>query len=220
MRPAREDAMIRLRDIMTTDVVSVSPDLTIRDAMELLSSRHLSGVPVVAAGKVVGVVTATDLMEFAADLPGAPTERPEQQEEGEWAAAEEEGEGGEVEVEGTEPSATYFTELWTDVGADTDVRFANTSGPEWNALDEHTVAEAMTRAPIRCLTPDTPVPAAAEFIGMHNVHRVLVMDGERLVGIATASDISKAVADHRLTSRTYVFGNDSRFDKRGWQRRE
>ena len=39
--------MLKLRDIMTRDVVSATPDMTIRDAMQLLSERHLSGAPVV-----------------------------------------------------------------------------------------------------------------------------------------------------------------------------
>ena len=32
--------MLRLRDIMTTDFVTVSPELTIRDAMALLATRR------------------------------------------------------------------------------------------------------------------------------------------------------------------------------------
>jgi len=39
--------MLRLQDIMTRDVVTVSPELTLRDAMELLTSLHISGAPVV-----------------------------------------------------------------------------------------------------------------------------------------------------------------------------
>ena len=43
--------MLRLRDIMTTDVVTVSPESTIREAMELFASRHISGAPVVAGNR-------------------------------------------------------------------------------------------------------------------------------------------------------------------------
>ena len=60
--------MLRLRDIMTRDVVSAAPDMTIRDAMELLSERHVSGAPVVDGGKVVGIFSATDLLDLLADL--------------------------------------------------------------------------------------------------------------------------------------------------------
>jgi CBS domain-containing protein len=32
--------MLRVREIMTTAVVSVAPDLSVRDAIELLATRH------------------------------------------------------------------------------------------------------------------------------------------------------------------------------------
>ena len=57
--------MLKLRDIMTRDVVSAAPDLTIREAMELLSERHVSGAPVVDGGKVVGVFSASDLLALS-----------------------------------------------------------------------------------------------------------------------------------------------------------
>ena len=61
--------MLRLRDIMATDVVAISSEATVREAMELLSRHHVSGAPVVNGSTLVGVVSATDLMEFAAALP-------------------------------------------------------------------------------------------------------------------------------------------------------
>lgn len=67
--------MLRLRDIMTTDVVTLTSDTTLREAMELFAHHHVSGAPVVAGGRIVGVVSATDLMMFAASLAGVPTPR-------------------------------------------------------------------------------------------------------------------------------------------------
>src|SRR5690606_28747092 len=55
-------SMLKLRDIMTRDVTTLSPDLPLRDAMELLVSEHLSGAPVVSDGKLVGVISASDLL--------------------------------------------------------------------------------------------------------------------------------------------------------------
>ena len=189
--------MLRLRDIMTKDVVTVSPELTVRDAMVLFAGRHLSGAPVVASGKVVGVISATDLMEFASSLPGIPTERPSSQEEEEWEEPIEEL--GEDEA----PQA-YFADTWEDAGADVTERMGEVSGPEWNALEEHTVTEAMTRA-LFSLPPNTAVELAAQRMREAGVHRVLVMQDAELLGIVTTKDISNAVADHKLTARTYVF---------------
>ena len=63
--------MLKLRDIMTTDVVTASPELSLREAMDLLSSRHITGAPVVAGGKVVGVFSASDLLAFLSDFDGS-----------------------------------------------------------------------------------------------------------------------------------------------------
>ena len=190
--------MLRLRDIMTRDLVTVSPDLTIRDAMVLFSERHISGAPVVANNKLVGVVTLTDLVELASAMPGVPTERPEQ---AEW---------GEIEdplawVDDEASPVAFYTDLWDDAGADVRERIAETDSPEWNALEEHTVGEAMNRR-IASLTPDTTVEDAAETMRRAGIHRVLVLDGGKLVGLVSTKDVSDAVADHRLTNTRFVFG--------------
>ena len=65
--------MLRLRDIMTTNVITLDPNLSIREAMEVFTSKRISGAPVIAGGEVIGVVSATDLLQFAAALPGVPT---------------------------------------------------------------------------------------------------------------------------------------------------
>ena len=198
--------MVRLRDIMTTEVITIPFDVSIRDAMSILSTRHISGAPVVDGTGIVGVVTATDLMAFAAELPGAPAETFPP------AALEEPTpDSNQFEPPGEEPFATFFTEMWEDAGADTSVRMSQTAGAEWNVLDEHTVAEAMTRAPLFHAGSDEPLPAAAAFMRLHDVHRLLVMDDSRVVGIVTTTDIANAVADHKLRERAFVFGRESHF---------
>src|SRR4051812_8541983 len=67
--------MLRLRDIMTTDVITLDPDVSIRQAMSLFTSIRISGAPVVAGNDVIGVISASDLVQFAATLPGRSTER-------------------------------------------------------------------------------------------------------------------------------------------------
>jgi CBS domain-containing protein len=196
--------MTRLRDIMTRDVVSVSPDVTIRDAMSLLSTRHISGVPVVAGRDIVGVITSTDLMAFAAELPGAPVERDSDRD----AVGEPEVRAPHLEME---PPGEFFRELWEDVGTDVTVRFSNVNGAEWNVLDEHTVEEAMTRAPICSMTADASLQAAAQFMRLHAIHRVLVTEKGKLVGIVTSTDLANAIAGRKLREPTFVFGKESHF---------
>lgn len=191
--------MLRLRDIMTTAVETVEPDLSIRAAMELFADRHISGAPVVDGGKVIGVVSATDLLGFAASLAdvteGAPAED----------AASRGRENGTGWDEETEPSAGYFSALWQGVDLG-EALAADPEAPERNALDEHTVAEAMTRSTLHRMSPDTPVESAAEHMRRAEIHRVIVMDGDKLVGIVSTMDIVKAVGRHQLTALRYVFG--------------
>jgi CBS domain-containing protein len=52
-----------VKQIMTKDVVSVSPDSSVRDLARLLIERRISGVPVVdAEQRVVGIVSEGDLL--------------------------------------------------------------------------------------------------------------------------------------------------------------
>ena len=53
----------RVRDIMTTDVVQVSPDANVSHIALLMSEYGISGVPVVDdGGQVLGVVTELDMI--------------------------------------------------------------------------------------------------------------------------------------------------------------
>ena len=180
--------MLRLRDIMTTDVVTVSPETTLREAAELMARRHMSGAPVASDGSVLGVVSATDLLTFVALMPGVPVEH-------------DAGDGEDIlddeplPPEGAEPPAAFFAALWADTGNDVNDRFQDGTGSEWNALEEHTVSEVMNPA-VYALPPEASVEDAASFMRSADVHRVLVMDGERLAGIVTTKDITNAVANH------------------------
>ena len=49
-------------DLMTTRVVTVRPQTTVREVASLLVTHGISGVPVVAGGIVVGMVTGGDLV--------------------------------------------------------------------------------------------------------------------------------------------------------------
>src|SRR5580704_3928975 len=51
------------RDVMTTPVISVTPATRTRDAIELMLTHHLSGLPVLdEQGKLVGVLSEGDLI--------------------------------------------------------------------------------------------------------------------------------------------------------------
>lgn len=54
---------MKVKDVMTTDVVTVRPDTSFKDTVELLVENRVSGVPVVdAQDRIVGLVTEADLV--------------------------------------------------------------------------------------------------------------------------------------------------------------
>ena len=120
------EPLITLREIMRPDVVTIAPELSVRAAMRLFAGRHISGAPVTAGHAILGVVSATDLMDFAASLPGVPTERLS-------AAGGDEYEPGVEWEEVAESPAAYFAERWSDAEAELESRFEQLEGPEWGS---------------------------------------------------------------------------------------
>ena len=68
---AREVARVKRHEFgIVTDPITVTPDMTVRDAIALQRQHGISGLPVVQGGKVVGIVTNRDLrFETRMDLP-------------------------------------------------------------------------------------------------------------------------------------------------------
>lgn len=50
-------------EIMTRDVVTASPDITVAEGMRLMTDHHIRHLPLVEGGKVVGVVSIGDLVK-------------------------------------------------------------------------------------------------------------------------------------------------------------
>src|ERR1044072_2441301 len=179
-------AMTHVKDIMSTQLIVVSPDLPLRDLVDLLAAEHVGGAPVVSGGKPVGIITLDDVVSFQASLRGVPAVGPEESVWGEEPAAEPE----EDEGTGSEP----FLHAWSDAGADLTERFEEVSGPEWDFLAEHTVEEAMSRR-LWTAAPGDTVEKAARKMSRAEVHRLLVMDAGRLPAIVTASGVARGAAD-------------------------
>ncbi len=57
--------MLRAKDIMTQDVITIGPDETIYDAVNLLYNKRVSGLPVVdSENKLVGIITENDVLNL------------------------------------------------------------------------------------------------------------------------------------------------------------
>ena len=180
--------MLTLSQIMTRDVVTVTPEMTLRDAVELFTAKHISGAPVLSGHVVVGVVSATDILEFAASIPEPSNRQPDISS---WSEDENEVEHADAIL------GSYYLDLFA--GDDDDVAGRIGAPAEVDVLDAHTVDEVMTHNAI-ALSPNDSVLSAANVMRGHAIHRVLVVDQGKLVGILSTLDLARVVGEHRLTT--------------------
>lgn len=175
--------MLTLRDIMTSDVVYTAPDTPISEVVAILRTEGITGVPVLLRNRVVGVISASDILEFTQSDPDSL----EQPAPDSWDETEEAG-GSGIELESGfswPDEEEEYTEEFDEL--EEDVELAST----------YTAADIMTRN-LCALPPDTPIRTAAQRMVRLGVHRLLVMEGGKLVGIVTSMDFLRAVADGRL----------------------
>ena len=78
-----EAAPVPVREVMVEDPVSVSPETSTLDAIELMRERQIGALPIVREDQLVGIVTERDFVEIAGQLlddslggPTAPHEPP------------------------------------------------------------------------------------------------------------------------------------------------
>lgn len=60
----RRGLMLKAKEIMSVNVITVTPETTVADLARLLASNNISGAPVVdSSGSLLGVVTESDLID-------------------------------------------------------------------------------------------------------------------------------------------------------------
>ena len=184
--------MPTLQDLMSREPLVLEPEMSLREALGELTSSGVSGAPVVTVGdRLVGVLSASDILDFQESNPSVPSRRSQQDAPEEWDPV------GSWEDDMSEPPSAYFRVMWDDSSADLVERLAETESPEWDLLGEHTVGEAMTRR-VLALSPDTDVAEAARVMVGRGVHRIIVTEDEALVGIVSSLDFVRAVAEGKL----------------------
>jgi len=62
---------ITVKDVMTKDVVTVNDTTPIEEAARIMADNKIGGLPVIRDGKVVGIITETDLFKLFIELMGA-----------------------------------------------------------------------------------------------------------------------------------------------------
>ncbi len=169
--------MRTVRDVMQTDIIGVRKGTSAQELVELLDEEGISGVPVLDTDdRVLGVVSRTDVVRMLAKEP-------------EIGAAEDFWEmlGRDATGEADDPGA-YF--LSPESGS---LFLPASQTLQGNPAQETPVEDIMTPVAFN-VDPGMTVPELAHFLVSGKIHRALVLEGGRLVGIVTAFDVLRAVA--------------------------
>ncbi len=181
--------MVTVRDLMQRDVVTAAPEMTVREVARILADEGISGVPVVTeSGEVLGVASSSDLVRLAAE------EQEIRISSAHWTPPRATGEDDDEPTdEYDDPFASFF--LPEDAPVLT---------PEWHLADESegpldrlTVSDIMTPVSFS-VRPEASVVELAEFLVRGRIHRAVVLDDGRLLGIVTTMDVLRALADGRV----------------------
>jgi CBS-domain-containing membrane protein len=140
--------------IMTSPVVTVTPDTSVKEIAETLYRSRISAVPVVDSGRLVGLVSEADLLhrsEIGTDRFSAPES---------W---------------------------WLRL-------FSTDRTPEQYVKSHGRRARDIMTRDVATVGPHTPVAEIATLLETRGIKRVPVVDGERLVGIVSRSNLVQALA--------------------------
>ena len=164
--PTRSLEMLRAKDLMKTNPVSIRRDAGIREALELLTDRGFGAAPVIdEAGRPIGVVSCTDILIH----------------EREYAHHASTPDYGISRCDCTDWD--LFPERWWSEEASIEV------------VDPTTVGEIMTPA-VFTVALDTPAREVVRRMLKLKVHHLFVSDGDlALVGVISPLDVMYCLTD-------------------------
>jgi len=157
--------MTTVNELMSGEVVTVTPRCSVPELERTLANADVSGVPVVDGGRLVGVVSARDVLRRI-------------------GAAHSEA----------ELVPDYYTDLsgFAHAGAAAAAREA-IGASVGERVDHLTVADLMSPAVIS-VAPETDITVAARLMVERGVHRLPVVAGDRLLGLVTSLDLLRWLA--------------------------
>ena len=185
---------------MSRDIVTVSPDVRLRDAARRLAAAGIRGAPVVdEVGCCVGVLSVSDIARWAANLPPPSADRSRTCSYWEYRRNVA---GEQVAVCKLDVGACALQRPRFGPDCDLPNICSHPYGAcvgEWQVLEavdrsQATVREYMTPDPVTA-PADTPIRTLAQMMIDASVHRVIVVDDAgRPVGIVSSTDVLAAVA--------------------------
>lgn len=156
---------LKAEDVMQRDVVVCRPQDSLREAMELMTENHVTGLPVMdSKGRCVGLISATDILNYEQDH-------------------------SEFTAEANDDVARHFdadTQRWESV------RVSSFALEEFG--DVH-VEEVMTRELVSVVrdTPVKQVAKLMVKAAVHRV--LVLSDQQGLQGLISSSDFVRVVAE-------------------------
>jgi CBS domain-containing protein len=145
---------MKAKDIMTSEVVTVSPVTLVGEMARLLLKHRVSAVPVVEEGKLVGIVSEGDLLHRH-----------------------------EIGTERALRGEPWWSRL---LGSDR-------SPEEYVMSHARLVRDIMTRDVVT-VGPEAPLAEIAAVLDKRRIKRVPVLQGAKLAGIVSRSDLVRALA--------------------------
>lgn len=195
--------MPTVRDLMQRDVVTVGPEVTVRELTRILSEGGISGVPVVTdAGEVLGVVSTSDVVRLASEereagmtLTGLGQWSPMSLAAMETEAEDFDGNGyppDGYEADESDALSAFFLPEDSPIMAPDWSR-----SPDAGPMDEMTVSDIMT--PVAFSLPaGADVRELSNFLVRGRIHRAVVVEDGRLQGIVTTMDVLRALSEGKL----------------------
>jgi acetoin utilization protein AcuB len=68
--PGADPAAIPVEDVMTQNVLTLSPQASVVEAVHVLRRERIGAIPIVDGGRMVGILTRSDLLDALATLAG------------------------------------------------------------------------------------------------------------------------------------------------------
>ena len=156
-------------DIMTHPVISANEDMTVRELIDLLNRKQISGVPVVDADdRLVGVISITDLISLGNNLIDMGADS---------------GEALEVRE----------SDFHTSPAMDGLAGAHGLLEPDAGIL-EIPVGDLMSRNVITA-REQAHIGELADRMVSNSIHRLIIVRGDRMVGIISVRDILRSLGD-------------------------
>ena len=178
--------------IMSKSVVSVSEDDSVLTASRIMQAKHIKRLPVLADEKLVGIVTQTDLTRALAQY-------------GRWRDVAEimtsnlctlQSNESVTEAAKTMASKNISSIIAMNgekpVGILTQRDFFTKILAKGKDPQHTKIADAMSSPPV-CVPPNYSVHSSSRTMEDLKIRRLVVMEGEKLLGIVTQTDIFEAI---------------------------